>query len=355
MSIQNQLLEWYDKNHRKLPFRENTEAYSIWVSEIMLQQTQMDTVIPYYLRFMTKYPSVFELSEATEEEVFKLWEGLGYYSRVRNMMKCAKAIVEEYKGHFPNQYDQLIKLPGIGPYTAGAILSIAFNLPYPAVDGNVIRVISRIYGIKEDSSLPKTKKMIEGQVRALLPQDVRHFNQALMELGAMICTPKSPECSKCPLMADCMAYLSCMQEELPYKSIKQKNTKIYLAVAIIENQHQWLFCKPNNGLLAGLWGFPSEESKDRELSKKMIEAKISKNLEMKVIGVKLIGEEKHVFSHETWIMDIYQFLIEPSISHSKEAIAEKTSEYDSKYNWISLDEMDRYPISNAYKKILKYL
>lgn len=306
MSIQQKLLYWYELNQRILPFRKNNDPYRIWVSEIMLQQTQVDTVIPYYNRFMTQFPTVFDLASAEEDEVYKLWAGLGYYSRARNLLKCAKEIVEVYEGIFPMDYKKVLKLPGIGPYTAGAVLSIAYNLKYPAVDGNVMRVISRIYNIEDDIAIPKTKKNFEKKVKDILPNDVRHFNQSIMELGALICTPKNPKCEKCPVQDQCQANILNIQDKLPLKTKKIKNNKIYLGVGILNREQEILLVKNKKGLLSGLWGLPAIEGSDEVDAKKNLLKMIDEDHKVKVKNCEKLGEEKHVFTHKTWKMIVYK-------------------------------------------------
>ena len=197
--MQTKLLDWYHINHRKLPWRDQFDPYKIWLSEIMLQQTQVTTVIDYFNRFVKTYPTVQDLALADEDSVLKLWEGLGYYSRARRLIPCAKMVVELFDGEFPKDYKKIIKLPGVGSYTAGAVLSIAYNIKLPAVDGNVMRVYSRLFNMDADISDAKSKKIFEEKVFDTLPEDRRHYNQALMELGATICTPKSPKCMACPI------------------------------------------------------------------------------------------------------------------------------------------------------------
>ena len=217
------LLQWYGVHKRALPWRETTEPYRVWVSEIMLQQTRVEAVKPYFTRFMKTLPNIAALAAIPEEQLLKLWEGLGYYSRARNLQKAAKAIETEYNGAMPNTYDALLRLPGIGAYTAGAIASISFGVPVAAVDGNVMRVISRILASTEDIGLPQTKKYITELVNRTIPSNhPGDFNQALMELGATVCVPNGiPDCHSCPVQPFCRAYQQNLTEELPVKSRKK--------------------------------------------------------------------------------------------------------------------------------------
>ena len=257
------LLEWYDQNKRKLPWRENTDPYRVWVSEIMLQQTRVDTVIPYYTRFLQGCPDLLTLAHISEEQLLKLWEGLGYYNRVRNMQKASQKIQSEYGGQFPGEFERLKSLPGFGEYTAGAVGSIAFQLRVPAVDGNVLRVISRIVENKEDIAKPVVKKEISAAIQAVLPERVGDFNQSLMELGAVVCLPNGdPCCTVCPVKTLCQAYAEGSVHDIPVKAAKPDRRIEERTVFILISQGKTLLRKrKSQGLLAGLWEFPSVEGK----------------------------------------------------------------------------------------------
>ncbi len=356
MIIQQKLLDWYMQYHRKLPFRESHDPYSVWISEIMLQQTRMDTVISYYERFMIRFPTVIELANAQEEEVFKMWEGLGYYSRARNLIKCARIIADDYDSVFPADYEEALKLPGIGSYTAGAVLSIAYNLKYPAVDGNVMRVISRIFNMKEDIANSKSKKIFEDKIITITPDNPRYFNQALMELGALICTPKRPNCPSCPINADCMAFEIGLQDCLPVKRQKIKIKNLHLAVAIIKQGETILFTKSDKGLLSGLWGFPSAEGENTETAKINLTELLNKQFSIIVKDPVVAGKEKHIFTHKTWLMTVYR-ITDNSQSRYKASrlIRESEEQYNHKTQWIRTDEIENLAISTAFRKILKYL
>lgn len=259
------LLEWYRKVRRDLPWRRSRNPYHIWISEIMLQQTRVETVIPYYNRFMELFPTVDKLAAAPEEQVLKAWEGLGYYSRARNLQAAAREVVEQHGGVVPDTLEGVSALRGIGPYTAGAILSIAYNKPEPAVDGNVMRVLSRYFELEEDIAKPSTRVGIEKLAKALIPQgEAGDFNQALMELGATICTPKAAHCLPCPVMERCAARLAGRVEELPVKAKAKPPRPEARAVALIEgagsNAGRILIRqRPADGLLARLWELPHVE------------------------------------------------------------------------------------------------
>lgn len=299
-----ELLAWYFEHKRQMPWRETHEPYAIWLSEIMLQQTQVVTVIDYFNRFIEKYPDVFSLAQAHEEDVMKLWEGLGYYSRARNLMKCARQVVDLYEGVFPQDLKRLKQLAGIGPYTAGAIASIAFNQPVPAVDGNVMRVFSRVERIAADISNTKSKQVFETTVMEYMPEDARHFNQALMELGARICTPKSPTCHQCPVQKFCKGHEMGDYLKYPVKLKKVKQKHVYVAMAIVESEGQYCVVKQTDrNLLRDLWTFPFVESYEEKTVASLgnlLENALKENLAMDVQVKDVLSEIKHVYTHLIW-------------------------------------------------------
>ncbi|WP_168123647.1 A/G-specific adenine glycosylase [Paenibacillus sp. HB172176] len=257
-----ELLGWYGLHKRKLPWRESRDPYRVWVSEIMLQQTRVDTVIPYFNRFMSKFPTLRALAEAPEEEVLKCWEGLGYYSRARNLQAGARMVAEQFDGIVPNDKASVSSLKGVGPYTSGAIMSIAFNKPEPAVDGNVMRVLSRYFCLEDDIAKPATRVGIEKLAVSLIPQGAAgDFNQALMELGATVCTPKSPGCLTCPVMLHCKSRIEGRETELPIKTKAKPPRDEYRAAVIVEGSGSnagkvLVRQRPQTGLLAQMWELP---------------------------------------------------------------------------------------------------
>lgn len=306
------LLSWYRREKRDLPWRRTSNPYYIWVSEVMLQQTRVDTVIPYYVRFIESFPTMASLAEAEEEELLKMWEGLGYYSRARNLQAGVREVVENYGGHVPANRKEISTLKGVGPYTAGAVLSIAYGIPEHAVDGNVMRVISRLLLIEEDIAIPKTKKIFETVVMDLIDkEDPSSFNQGLMELGATICTPR-PKCLLCPVREFCTAFQEGRQEELPVKTKKTKMKIIPVAsVAIQNDQGEWLLRqRPAKGLLANLWEFPMIELNGEDHPKVQLREQfgIEPNRCTEVLAF------KHVFSHITWEMQSYQAVMEQTVT-----------------------------------------
>ncbi|HPF16112.1 MAG TPA: A/G-specific adenine glycosylase [Thermotogota bacterium] len=355
MSFQQALLKWYQVHQRTLPFRESLDPYHIWISEIMLQQTQMDTVLPYYKRFMEAFPTVYDLAKAPQERVMHLWAGLGYYSRARNLHKCAKVIVEKHQGRFPEDYQEALKLPGIGPYTAGAVLSIAYNQPIPAVDGNVLRVFSRLFDSHLDIGEAKNKRVIQNQIRELIPDNARDFNQALMELGALVCLPKKPRCESCPLTNSCQAKERSLQDELPVKRKKIKNKKIPVAVGIIKKHNKIMITKASTELLNGLWGFPIAEGKNTENAKEQLINYLKETINKGTCSLKVIGSTKHVFTHKTWMMTLYENNYPGELNEEvlQQYDNDKSMAKNEEIKWVTLEDLSKYPMATAFKKLLK--
>lgn len=338
-TFRNSLIEWYIAEKRDLPWRRTNDPYKIWVSEIMLQQTRVDTVIPYYERFIKEFPTIELLATADEEKLLKQWEGLGYYSRVRNLQAGVKEVRENYNSIVPDTREEISALRGIGPYTAGAILSIAYQKPEHAVDGNVMRVLSRVLLIKDDIAKPKTRKIFEKAVSELIdPVDPSSFNQGLMELGATICTPTSPKCLLCPVRENCAAFYAGEQNELPIKTKNKKTKALTYDVFVVQNQEgRFLLEKrAESGLLANLWQFPMVE-------------RVVKNVETiplleERFGIYFtkeneIGPFKHVFSHLTWEMN----------SVSGKVFEESTIPQTCK--WLSKEEVQAVPMPVPMLKI----
>ena len=294
------LLPWYRENHRKLPWRENQDPYHIWLSEIMLQQTRVEAVKGYYKRFLENISTVEALASAPDDLLHKLWEGLGYYSRVRNLKKAAQYITQVYDGVFPQGFDDVLALPGIGDYTAGAICSIAFGQKTPAVDGNVLRVASRLTDDRTPIDSPAYKKAIRNALEEIYPDEAGEFTQALMELGATLCGPnKKPDCENCPCNRFCLAYQHGTAGTLPIKTPKKERRIEERTVLILEcDGHYGLEKRPNRGLLAGLWQFPNVSGfLDAEDALRAVEAMGVKPRDI----IKSI-ERKHIFTHIQWNM-----------------------------------------------------
>lgn len=301
-SFTKHLVAWYDGHARILPWREDVTPYRVWVSEIMLQQTRVEAVKPYFERFINTLPTLADLAKAKDDEITKLWEGLGYYNRIRNMKKCAIKCVADYGGKLPSSYEELRKLPGIGSYTAGAIASIAFKECVPAVDGNVLRVFSRVLVSEDDILKESTKKKFQTIIREYIPKDRSDaFNQALMELGAMICVPNAaPRCNICPIATECLGYQSGATHRLPNKSSnKTRRIEKKTVLVIVCNHEVLLYQRPKTGLLAGLYEFLVFDS---ELDSTLI----AKGLpEADIVNITPLRRAKHVFTHIEWYMTGY--------------------------------------------------
>jgi len=340
------LLSWYRKEHRALPWRENKDPYRIWVSEIMLQQTRVEAVKPYYFRFMERFPNVEELAEVQEEVLLKYWEGLGYYSRARNLKKAATIVMEEYQGKMPDTYENLLKLPGIGSYTAGAIASIAFNRPVPAVDGNVLRILSRVRMDKESISNPKVKKRVEQELSEIMPTDAAgDFNQAMMELGATVCIPNGrAKCEICPWNKMCLAKQYECVGEYPKKDVKKQRTIEKKTVLILKRENKLaLHKRSNKGLLAGMYEFPNIEG---HLSKEEVLSAL-KEIGIYAVKIEALEDSKHIFTHKEWHMKGYAIRVDELTEHS----FEKT-----KIFFINVeDTKEEYPIPSAFAAYGKYI
>ncbi len=344
-TLSEKLLTWYNLNKRDLPWRHTSDPYAILVSEIMLQQTRVDTVISYYHRFLERFPTAASLAQAEEDEVLNLWKGLGYYSRARNLHKAAKEICTNYQGIFPADFERVRKLPGVGDYTAGAIMSIAFNQPFPAVDGNVLRVIARIFGIEGDITLPESKKEISGIVTELIPADhAGDFTQTLMELGATVCTPNTPLCEKCPVSPNCTAYLDQKTELLPVKQKKEKpHAQSFYALILVHDQHLLMTRNHPGTLLKNLWGVPLiEKTEMTELPCDDLQKQILNQTGVTAqAAFQSMGKIKHVFTHRIWEMEI---LVCP---HCSEHVP------NTEFHWISFEALRDLPIPTAFMKLLK--
>ena len=338
------LLSWYDGHARVLPWRENTAPYRVWVSEIMLQQTRVEAVKPFFERFMKALPDVQALAECPEDELLKRWEGLGYYNRVRNMQKAAQVIMAEYDGQFPADFEKLLALPGIGSYTAGAISSIAFGIPMPAVDGNVLRVISRVKASYEDVLKQSVKNAMESEIREIIPEGrAGDFNQALIEIGAIVCVPNGKaKCEECPLAFCCKAKEKGIVDELPKKKAKKERRIEDRTVLILKDGDRVAIRKrPAKGLLAGLYELPNLEG---NLSEQQVLDQV-KAWGLSPLRILPLAGAKHIFSHVEWHMTGYAVRLEET--EDMEA---------SGFLFIETRETeDKYPIPAAFAAYAEYL
>lgn len=342
------LLQWFYGHARVLPWREEPTAYHVWISEIMLQQTRVEAVKPYYDRFIRSFPDVEALAEASEEILLKKWEGLGYYNRVRNLNKAARAIMNEYAGQIPDTYEELVKLPGIGSYTAGAISSIAFNRAVSAVDGNVLRIISRVRMDESDILDAKVKKRIETELNAVIPQErPGDFNQAMMELGAMVCIPNGEaKCQECPWYHLCLARIQNKIHEFPKKKKKKARSIEEKTILIIQDAEKAALRKrAAKGLLAGMYEFPwIEGMKTRE---EVLE--YMNQIGYHVIHIKELESSKHIFTHKEWHMVGYAIRVDE---------LEPNDIVAKKQNFLFLEPSNseqNYPIPAAFSAYTKYL
>lgn len=327
------ILSWYDQGHRDLPWRRTQDPYRIWISEIMLQQTRAETVVSYYERFLSRYPTVQNLASAPEEELLKAWEGLGYYSRARSLQKAAKEIVARYGGQLPADLEKLRALPGIGDYTAGAIASIAFGIPAAAVDGNVERVLCRWDAIKDEVGTPTVRRQIAARAQALVPPDrPGAFANAMMEMGATMCTPKNPKCLLCPVREGCMGFAQGIAQELPRKAKKKAQRVENRAVLLVFCDNRVLIVKRQEKLLGGLFVFPDvlEESDPARLCQ-ALEA-----LGIRAAYDEKLGHARHVFTHLIWEMDVHA------------VVADEMTQVPGG-QWVSRQELAALPLPTAVK------
>lgn len=329
------LLPWFRQNARALPWRESRDPYRVWVSEIMLQQTRVEAVMGYYARFLDAFPTVQALAAADEDQLFKLWEGLGYYSRARNLQKAARAIAS--RGGFPDSYDEVRALPGVGPYTAGAICSICYDMPTPAVDGNVLRVASRFLNDPTPVDSPAFKRYITEEIAADYPAgQCGDFTQSVMELGATVCTPRSPKCGDCPLCASCAAYAAGTQADLPVKMPKKEKQLVQKTVFLLwHGEEMALLRRADDGLLAGMWSFPNVDTPLDAAAAMTYAAKLG------VQPVSLVGHthRAHVFTHIRWEMDAYTILC---------------GEKSGSFVWRTVQQIrDNYALPTAFRIFLE--
>jgi len=342
------LLNWYEKNKRELPWRQTRDPYKIWLSEVMLQQTQVKTVIPYYRRWLEKLPAIQDLAAASEHKVLKLWEGLGYYNRCHNFQKAARLVCEEHNGKVPHQPDLFLKLPGVGPYILSAVMSIAFERALPVVDGNVLRVVTRYIESWDDISKSATRKKIYRMLLNLIPEhNPGDFNQAVMELGALVCTPKNPTCPSCPLKKTCQAKQKESVGSLPVRTIKNKIPLHRVALAVVLKNNKFLIQKrPTTGHLAGMWEFPGGKIKPGETAEQAVNRECLEELDVSVKIIQKLKKVKHAYTH---------FKIELNIFICRHPSSTVRARQGQPIRWIGLDEMNQYPFPAANYKFFKEL
>lgn len=336
------LLAWYDSQKRSLPWRDHPDPYAVWVSEIMCQQTRVETVIPYFEKWMKQFPSVKALASASEQDVLNAWEGLGYYSRARNLHKAAKIVAEKFNGKLPRDLDELRSLPGIGRYTVGAIASLAFKMDEPTLDGNIRRVFSRLFDVEEYADSPAGEKILWDLTRENLPKGrAGDFNQALMDLGAMVCLPKNPRCLLCPLMKICKAREAGTQELRPVmKPKRQIPTYVHAAAVIVERGRVLLSQRPGDGLLGGMWEFPNVRI-DGDPAKALVKA-LRGATRLKVKRGEGLDPISHAYSH-------FRILVYPFQCVKVEIPKEKN------LKWVRLKDLEDYPMGKVDRQIARKL
>ncbi len=344
--IANQVIEWYLEQQRDLPWRRTQDPYAIWISEVMLQQTQVETVIPYYRRFLSRFPKVGVLAEARLQEVLKVWENLGYYSRARNMHEAAGEIVRRYNGRIPDSMEGLRKLPGIGPYIAAAILCFAFGGQVPTVEANVNRVLCRLYGIRTPLEQARTRKMIYGLAAGLVPRkDPSSFNQGLMDLGATVCTPRKPACSQCPLAGHCESRKLGVQEALPLKGKKGPLPHKRMTAAIImDRKRRFLIVqRPPRGLLGGLWKFPGGECRAGETLDGALKRTVKEELGIRAYVKRPLASVNHTYTH--FHTTLHGF-------HCRR-VGEPESPGCYRWEWAAMPDLGGLPFSKVDRKIME--
>lgn len=347
MTIAEQLLKWYDENRRDLPWRRDRDPYRVWVSEIMLQQTRVETAKPYFERWLERFPDVHTLAEAEEEEVLRYWQGLGYYSRARNLHKGVREVVASYGGQIPDTAEEIGRLTGVGEYTTGAILSIAYNQRHPAVDGNVLRVFSRLFCITQDITRLQAKRAIREVVEQEVPEDrPGDFNQAIMDLGSSVCTPKQPRCDRCPVTEKCLAYQQGCQDALPVRKKSTPPIEVLLAAAVIEVEGRFLLRRrPPQGLLANMWEFPALEVADYSGGLVELEALVAEMGLVVKAELQPLVQLVHTFSHRQWYIAFYRCaVLEMTVSSEIQEMV-----------WRSPSDWDELPFAGPHRKVADLL
>ncbi len=346
--LRKQLLRWYQANQRDLPWRRSNTPYHIWVSEVMLQQTQVKTVLNYYRRFLTKFPGIKRLAAADSQAVLKVWEGMGYYARARNLHRAAKAVVQDHGGRIPDRWEAFRSLPGVGDYIAAAVLSIAFNRPYPVVDGNVKRVLARLHKIHAPVNHSSSDKQFRKAAANLL--DSRRpgiFNQAMMELGALVCKPRNPLCDACPITRMCRAYQTRQVADFPKRQKLKATPQYHIAVGVIYKNGSVLITRRKaEGLLGGLWEFPGGKIKDGESAQAACIREIKEEVNLKVEIDRHLAQVKHAYTHFRIVMEVFC---------CKYGSGRVYLRGPADFRWIRLNEYKDYPFPRANHKFIPLL
>ncbi|MDF7799205.1 A/G-specific adenine glycosylase [Pontiellaceae bacterium B1224] len=348
-AVKGRLLPWFSVNKRSMPWRNNRTPYRVWISELMLQQTRVDQATPYFHRFMKRFPSLKSLAEASQEEVLKMWEGLGYYSRARNLHKAARIIRSDHKGRFPSDADEIIKLPGIGSYTAAAIGSLAFNLDMAVLDGNVIRVLSRLFAYDKDTRSTIAKKKLQSLADELLVKgEAGNFNEAMMELGATVCLPQNPDCSGCPLARCCLGKETGTPTDFPKKAPKKKVPHIIVGAAVVTNGKGEVLVAQRRAedMLGGLWEFPGGKQEAGETIQECIARELNEELGIHIKVGEFLVKVKHAYSHFTMDLHTYFATIKSGLPKAVEC---------QNFQWLEISKLRKLPYSKADLKIIDEL
>ena len=348
-AVKAKLLPWFAANKRSMPWRSNRTPYRVWISELMLQQTRVDQATPYFHRFMKRFPSLKSLAEASQEDVLKMWEGLGYYSRARNLHKAAQLIVTEHKGRFPSTAEEIIKLPGIGSYTTAAIGSLAFNMDLAVLDGNVIRVLSRLFAYDKDARSTTAKKELQQMADELLVAGAAgDFNESMMELGATVCMPKNPDCSTCPLSRCCLGKQTGSPTDFPFKAPKKKVPHLIVGAAVVTDRKGKVLVaqRRSEDMLGGLWEFPGGKLEADETIQECIARELKEELDIDIEVGEFLVMVKHAYSHFTMDLHTYFATIK---SGSPKAIECQD------FQWLEISKLRKIPYSKADLMIIDEL
>ena len=344
------LLDWYDEHKRSMPWRETDDPYRIWVSEIMLQQTRVDTVRDYYPRFLEAFPTVEALAAADRDTVLKYWEGLGFYARARHLHEAAQTVVDAHDGTVPDTMDDIKELKGIGPYTAAAVLSIAYEKPHAVLDGNVTRVLSRVFAVEEDATTTAAQNALRALANDLLDSDrPGDFNQAMMELGALVCTPSTPLCDRCPLNDVCRAHDAGTEEDYPItpESTPVPHHDIAVGLVFDDDRDRLLIQRrPDDGLLGGLWEFPGGKQEDGESMETACRREVREELGIEVAVEEAFYTLSHAYSHFKITLHAFRCRIEDGTPEARE---------DQPFQWVGLDELDDYAFPRANRRLIEEL
>jgi len=343
--IQTRLLSWYSACQRQLPWRDNASPYGIWVSEVMLQQTRVKTVIPYYLRFMETYPTIHDLAREDLEKILKTWEGLGYYARARNLHKAAGIVVRDMDGKVPDEFTRFLSLPGVGDYIGSAVQSIAFGRAHAVVDGNVKRVLARLFCLETPINQNKAHKEFKTLATKLLEtNDPGNFNQALMELGALVCAPQSPDCNNCPLAQDCMAFGRKKTDQFPMRIKKKKVPTHHIAVGIVRKDGRVLITRRKlDGLLGGLWEFPGGKVEEGESSEQACIREIMEETNIQAEKAAFLTRIRHAYTH---------FKIEMDVFYCDYILGQVSLNGPIDHKWVKISDLDQYPFPRANLKFI---